>query len=169
MKISVLVLFVSTATFAQVGINADENTIEKDAVLHINSAANTKQGIVIPKVALTGKKEIIKPNATTNTTSLLVWNDGTGGLTPAGFYYWHNDEWNLLNTSSSSTSQEGTFTRNFRKDNRATVKVDKLQDGATPTKDYFVYMDSVQDLILPPPIPDNIECYVFTLLTQPQI
>lgn len=52
---------------------------------------STNSGLLIPRVSLT---------STTDTTtiaapaiSLLVYNTGTGGLAPAGFYYWNGTQW----------------------------------------------------------------------------
>ncbi len=67
---------------AQVAVNTDGSSPDPSAMLDVKSSAG---GILIPRVALTSATD-----ATTISSpapSLLVYNTGTGGLTPAGFYY----------------------------------------------------------------------------------
>lgn len=85
--------------YSQVGIN----TTSPDAALDIVSSNG---GILIPRISLTSATDdttIVNPKGDPITTSTLVWNTGTGGLSPAGYYYWQNDQWNqLISTSQKS-------------------------------------------------------------------
>lgn len=80
---------------AQVGIGTVNP--HNSSILHLSSS---NKGLLITSVAIT--------SATDNTTipspatGLLIWNSGTGGLLPAGFYYWNNSQWNMLSTGNSS-------------------------------------------------------------------
>ena len=74
---------------AQVGIG----TKNPQGALDISSI---NSGLLIPRVALT------RPNDSTTVTipsgsgvevSTLIYNDGTGGLQPSGFYYWEGSSW----------------------------------------------------------------------------
>jgi hypothetical protein len=62
--------------------------------------ANNK-GLLIPRVALTSATDAT--TISSPATSLLVYNTGTGGLTPAGYYYWDGNKWvRLLVTGTPS-------------------------------------------------------------------
>ncbi|HBY67659.1 MAG: hypothetical protein CMC07_04955 [Flavobacteriaceae bacterium] len=93
-----LLIFVSTLvitfnSFAQVGIS----TTTPEAALDVTSSNN---GILIPRVALTSITSagpVVNPNGGgAPVISTLVYNDGTGGLSPAGFYYWNGSSWSKL-------------------------------------------------------------------------
>jgi len=65
-----------------IGIGANVFTPDASAMLEVQAS---NKGILIPRVALTGINDgTTIPNPA---TSLLIYNDGTGGLTPAGYYY----------------------------------------------------------------------------------
>ncbi|MCX7955178.1 MAG: hypothetical protein N3A01_08325 [Bacteroidales bacterium] len=83
-KFTFLLLIVFNTINSQICIspNPDGEDPDVSAALHIKY---TNKGLLIPQVALTGTND-----ATTIATpakGLLVYNTGTGGLTPAGFYY----------------------------------------------------------------------------------
>lgn len=70
-------------TFAQnVGINATGATPNASAMLDIDAS---NKGLLIQRVALTDVSDAT--TIATPATSLLVYNLGTGGLSPAGYYY----------------------------------------------------------------------------------
>jgi hypothetical protein len=117
-KIFALAAFLFTVTFAfaqNVGINSTGSSPHNSAMLDVD--ANNK-GLLIPRVALTSATD-----ATTISfpaTSLLVYNTGTGGLTPAGYYYWDGNKWvrllvtgtpsdAWLTTGNSGTSPSSNF------------------------------------------------------------
>jgi hypothetical protein len=85
------------------------NTANRDQSAAFEVNANTggglKGGFLMPRVALTGTADVTTISGT-EATSLMVYNDGTGGLTPAGFYYWNGSAWTLIATGSGS----GLFT-----------------------------------------------------------
>ena len=93
-----LIFFLPLCFFAQnVGINASGAAPNASAMLDVN--ANNK-GVLIPNVALTSATD-----ATTipsPATSLLVYNTGTGGLSPAGYYTWSGTAWLKFSTATKS-------------------------------------------------------------------
>jgi hypothetical protein len=61
----------------------------------------TNKGLLIPRVALTSPTDA--STISSPALSLLVYNTGTGGLTPAGYYYWDGSKWvKLLITGTPS-------------------------------------------------------------------
>ena len=87
------ILFLSIHSFAQVGIS----TTSPEAALDVTSSEN---GILIPRVGLTSITDattVVNPNGGgAPAISTLVYNDGTRGLTPAGFYFWNGSSWSQL-------------------------------------------------------------------------
>jgi len=80
---------------AQVGIG----TTNPQSALDINS---TNSGLLIPRVALTGISDnttVTIPTGSGIEVSTLIYNDGTGGLQPSGFYYWEGTSWLQLVTN----------------------------------------------------------------------
>jgi hypothetical protein len=77
----------STCSFAQIGVGinyagASPNT---SALLDIDAGTGIKRGLLIPRIALVSSTDaatIAAPAAT-----LMVYNTGTGGLSPVGYYY----------------------------------------------------------------------------------
>ena len=92
-----LLFLCSTMLLSQVSIG---NT-NPEAALDVDSADS---GLLIPRVALTSAYDIVtvtNPNGGALVESTLVYNLGTGGFTPAGFYYWDGVEWILLDSDSN--------------------------------------------------------------------
>ena len=94
-KIKFLVLFISLIIlinkqmYAQnVGIGSSSFTPDASAGLEIRY---TNKGLLIPRVALTSATDVT--TIPSPATSLLVYNLGTGGLSPAGYYYWDGSQW----------------------------------------------------------------------------
>lgn len=101
--ISLLSVFSFNRIQAQVGIGT--TTPDSSAILHLN---DPKKGLLLTSIALTSSSD-----ATTipsPATGLLIWNNGTGGFTPAGLYYWNNNQWNSLsaNTNSGNNTNNNT-------------------------------------------------------------
>ncbi len=67
---------------AQVGIAGSAITPDASAMLEVLSA---NKGVLVPRVALTGAADAT--TIASPATSLFVYNTGTAGLTPAGYYY----------------------------------------------------------------------------------
>jgi formylglycine-generating enzyme required for sulfatase activity len=68
-----------------VGINYAGNVPNTSALLDIDAGTGTKKGLLIPRIALVSSTDaatIANP-----ATSLMVYNLGSGGLSPAGYYY----------------------------------------------------------------------------------
>ncbi|PVW14302.1 hypothetical protein [Marixanthomonas spongiae] len=61
---------------------------------------SSDSGILIPRVALSSDTDVTtvtNPNGGgAPVVSTLVYNDGTSGLTPAGFYFWNGSSWSKL-------------------------------------------------------------------------
>lgn len=82
---------------AQVGIG----TTSPNAALDISSS---NSGLLIPRVTLgsaTDDTTVVSPNEPDLVESTLVYNTGTGGLKPAGFYYWDGDSWEAMVDNTS--------------------------------------------------------------------
>lgn len=77
-----IVLAISITNQAQVSINTTGANPDASAGLDVSF---TNKGLLIPRVALTGTTDAV--TVPTPATSVLVYNTGTGGLTPAGYYY----------------------------------------------------------------------------------
>lgn len=90
---------------AQVGID----TLGPEAALDITS---TNAGLLIPRIALTSVTDatsVINPNGGAVVTGTMVWNTGSSGLTPAGYYYWENSQWNLVASNNQPQVYFGKF------------------------------------------------------------
>jgi len=74
-----------------VGIGSTVFTPDASAGLEIKF---TDKGLLIPRVALTSATDVVTIPSPAN--SLLVYNTGTGGLSPAGYYYWDGSQWMRL-------------------------------------------------------------------------
>jgi hypothetical protein len=87
------IILLSIGAYAQnVGINTTGAAPDASAMLDIDA---TNRGLLIPRVALTSTNAagpIAAP-----TTSLLVYNNATAGITPnnvtPGYYYWNGTAW----------------------------------------------------------------------------
>lgn len=106
--------FVFQAHSQNVAINTTGNSAHPSALLEVGSGnPNTggdTRGILFPRVALTSQTD-----ATTipsPSKSLLVWNTGSGGLTPEGFFYWDGTKWERLSTGTGGGGGSGTSKRN---------------------------------------------------------
>ena len=74
---------ISLQTFAQnVGISSAAIVPDVSSMLEIRAA---NKGLLIPQVPLTGINDAL--TIASPATSLLVYCTGTGGLSPAGYYY----------------------------------------------------------------------------------
>jgi len=65
-----------------IGIGSTVFTPDASAMLEVRA---TNKGLLIPQVALTGVNDAT--TISSPATSLLIYNTGTGGLSPAGYYY----------------------------------------------------------------------------------
>ena len=129
-----VMLNISLQTFAQnVGISSVVIVPDPSSMMEVRA---TNKGILIPQVALTGINDAV--TITSPATSLLVYCTGTGGLSPAGYYYnsgtpvlpnWirfltnnNGDAWLLLGNAGTSpaTNFMGTSDNNdviFKRNN----------------------------------------------------
>lgn len=88
---------------AQVGIGTPNPNAS--AMLEINS---TNKGVLFPRIALTSLTDNVTIPSPTN--GLVVWNNGQGGLTDTGLYYWNNLKWNMLSVTGVSGINGGSTT-----------------------------------------------------------
>ena len=96
----ILTLLVKHNLKAQVGIGT--TMPDESAILHLN---HTKKGLLLTSIALTSSTDNV--TIPSPATGLLIWNNGTGGLTPTGLYYWNGLQWMILSTGLSTTSSTG--------------------------------------------------------------
>jgi hypothetical protein len=89
-NLALLLLVLPLFTIAQVGVN----TTTPNAMLDVQS---TNNGVLISRVALTSTTDVltvVNPAGGALTTSTLVYNTATAGVSPnnviPGFYYWNN-------------------------------------------------------------------------------
>ena len=128
-------LLISTLGWSQVGIN----TNSPDAALDIVS---TNSGILIPRIALgssTDNTTVVNPKGSGLVDGTMVWNTGTGGLTPAGYYYWQSSQWNMVSTANQKQVQFGTLLID------ASGTVSETGIGFTPSSVEFIAVNRVQD------------------------
>ncbi|MCC6599675.1 MAG: hypothetical protein IT223_03270, partial [Crocinitomicaceae bacterium] len=74
-----------------VSINTSGNAPATSAALDVDYA---DKGVLIPRIALTGTSDV--STIPSPATRLLVYNNGSGGLSPAGFYYWNGSAWTAV-------------------------------------------------------------------------
>ncbi|MDQ0781526.1 hypothetical protein QF044_001380 [Chryseobacterium sp. W4I1] len=85
---------------AQVGIGTPDP--DPSAMLQINSK---NKGMLLPSIALASSTDQTTiPNPA---EGLIIWNNGTGNMTEAGFYYWNKSKWNMLSTSNGYSGNGG--------------------------------------------------------------
>ncbi|MCX7862111.1 MAG: hypothetical protein N2449_03890, partial [Bacteroidales bacterium] len=91
------VLLVPFYSWTQIAVNTSGASPDASAGLDVSF---TNRGVLIPRVALTSATD----NSTipSPATSLLVYNLGTGGLSPAGYYYWNGSQWVMLGLANHS-------------------------------------------------------------------
>jgi hypothetical protein len=90
----------SPALAQNVSISPTGNAPDNSAALDIRDY--TDKGVLIPRIALTSNTDVT--TIPSPALSLLVYNTGTGGLTPAGYYYWNGSRWVRLVTMGGSPS-----------------------------------------------------------------
>ncbi len=95
--ISLLSAFSLTVSRAQVGIGT--LTPDASAILHLS---NPNKGFLLTSIALTSVNDA--STIPSPATGLLIWNNGLGGLTAKGLYYWDNSKWNSLSSANSSAN-----------------------------------------------------------------
>ncbi|MCX8142820.1 MAG: hypothetical protein N3F62_01035 [Bacteroidia bacterium] len=103
-------LYSSLLLAQNIGINATGAAPDNSAGLDVNFS---NKGLLIPRVALTSASDGVTIPSPAN--SLLVYNTGTGGLTPAGYYYnagtTSSPNWVQLLPSTSGLTGSGVATR----------------------------------------------------------
>lgn len=85
---------------AQVGIGVSDPA--SSAMLDITSS---NKGLLIPRIALASTTDITTITSPAN--GLLIWNNGLGGVSAAGFYFWSNSKWNQVATTSTAPPSSG--------------------------------------------------------------
>lgn len=112
-----------------VGIGSTVFTPDASAGLEIKF---TDKGLLIPRVALTSSTD--QTTIPSPATSLLVYNLGTGGLSPAGYYYWDGSQWVRFATGSGITDYLARWTNattlgtGVTRDNNSTVGINCAPD-----------------------------------------
>jgi hypothetical protein len=86
-----------------VGISPTAAIPDPSAGLDVNF---NDKGVLIPRVALTSNTDVT--TIPSPQVSLLVYNTGSGGLTPAGFYYWDGTKWVKFATGTGGGGGQNT-------------------------------------------------------------
>lgn len=100
--LSVFLLSAGTISVFSQGAGINTSTPDNSAMLDISS---TGKGALIPRTALTSNTDVITIPGPA--VSLMVYNTGTGGLTPAGFYSWNGSQWTMIG-AAGATGATGT-------------------------------------------------------------
>ncbi|WP_264529510.1 hypothetical protein [Flavobacterium sp. N502540] len=95
--ISILLLLYGVS-YSQVGIGNSKP--DNSAMLDIVS---TNKGVIIPRIALTGSKDLTTI-ANGNVESLLVYNIATVSDITPGYYYWSKNKWNKIAITDDTLS-----------------------------------------------------------------
>ncbi|MEK6450800.1 MULTISPECIES: beta strand repeat-containing protein [unclassified Myroides] len=184
-KITLLsALLLSGYTFGQVGIGIERPAAS--SMLDIAATSDADRGLLIPRINLTDLKSSASFAGGKAAESLLVYNLGTKGTLPAGYYYWMGGQWVRLINSEDVKNLEGFDTHNkemavnlvkktlFVKDSKdQTVEVplkdinivSTLEDGE---KGIFTYTDEtnrVTKIDIPFEVIDNIH----TIVNDPKV
>jgi hypothetical protein len=107
--------------YSQVGIG----TAMPDSSAMLDVFA-TNKGVLIPRVALT-KSTDITTISNGNREGLLVYNTATISDVNQGFYYWSNEKWNKIATTTDGQ-------KNTSVDNGLTILSDRIGLGGTLTQ-----------------------------------
>ena len=98
----IIILSIFGINYGQVSFSEGGDAPDPSAALDINYS---NKGLLIPRVPLTSNTDVV--TIPSPAISLLVYNTGTGGLTPAGYYYWNGSQWVMI--GSNHTHQTITF------------------------------------------------------------
>lgn len=91
-----------TFNFSQAQVGIGTPSPDNSAMLEINSES---KGVLFPRIALKSATDNTTVSSPTN--GLIVWNNGQGGLTETGFYYWNNSKWNMISVVSANGINNG--------------------------------------------------------------
>jgi len=97
-----LTFYVNNA-FSQLKVGSNPQSIDPSAILHVESS---NKGVLLPKVSLTSATD--QTTIASPAVGLLVFNTGTGGLSPAGYYFWDGTQWSNFRLSGPSTAGQGS-------------------------------------------------------------
>lgn len=89
--------------YSQLKIGSSPQTVDPSAILHVESS---NKGVLLPKVSLSSATD--QTTISAPATGLLVYNTGTGGLTPAGYYFWDGSRWSNFRLSGPSGAGQGS-------------------------------------------------------------
>lgn len=96
-------VMVGVGSAQNVSINTTGSPAHASALLEVGQGnpdtGGDNRGLLIPRVALASSTDVATVPAPSK--ALLVWNTGSGGLSPEGFYYWDGTQWVRLGTSTT--------------------------------------------------------------------
>lgn len=135
-----------------VGINGISGFIpDPSALLDINTNGMSAKGILIPRIALISSNDA--STIATPANSLLVYNLGTGGLAPAGYYYNQgttgSPNWVPFLTNNISTSAAWSVSGNngtIASTSAISVPVNNNFIGTTDAKDFVIATNNLERL-----------------------
>ncbi|MBV8326553.1 hypothetical protein [Chryseobacterium sp.] len=102
-RLTLFFLWFATFTFAQVGIGTPSP--DPSAMLQINAK---DKGLLLPSIALTSLSD--SSTVASPADGLIVWNNGKGGLSETGFYYWYASKWNKFSTTTEANTNKDNGT-----------------------------------------------------------
>ena len=116
------IAFILTTTYcfpqvSGVSINTSGIPANNSAILDVSCAvtgstgpSGSRQGVLIPRISLASTGDV--GGFYSPVTSLVVYNDGNGGLSPAGFCYWGGSYWIQIGAMgpTGATGATGTGT-----------------------------------------------------------
>jgi len=87
-----IALFTANLISAQVKIGNNVTNVQTGQLLQLEKDG-TNGGLKIAEAALTSATDRTTITIPTDAYGTLIWNTGSAGLTPAGFYMWDGSEW----------------------------------------------------------------------------
>ncbi|WP_449387484.1 hypothetical protein [Chryseobacterium lineare] len=100
--LAITFLIFSNSVKAQVGIGVSDPA--PSAMLDITSS---NKGLLIPRIALASTTDVTTIPSPAN--GLLIWNNGLGAVSAAGFYFWNNSKWNQIATTSTAPPSSASW------------------------------------------------------------
>lgn len=132
-KITLLsALLLSGYTFGQVGIGIERPAAS--SMLDIAATSDADRGLLIPRINLTDLKSSASFAGGKAAESLLIYNLGTKGDIPPGYYYWMGKQWVRLINSLDIIGLKGLDTYN----EEIAVNLDKKTLFVRDSKDHIV-------------------------------
>jgi hypothetical protein len=99
-----------TQASAQIKTGANPSTIGNGQLLELEKSGQ-RAGLKLAEVALTSATDLTTVNIASGAIGTMLWNTGTGGVSPAGIYIWTGSAWVQAKTDNLYNAN-GTLTGN---------------------------------------------------------